>query len=509
MVAIDSKIKTIAELSEISVQLKKEGKSVVLCHGVFDLLHIGHIRYLNQAREYADVLMVTLTPDQYVDKGPDRPAFPDSLRAEALASLMETDYVAINEWPTAEETLWSIRPDVYAKGDEFKDIDDDPEEKIGMEAKVVKAIGAKLIFTSDIVFSSSNLINRYLSRNSEELDEYLKMFRKRYALYDVLESLDRIEELKVLILGDTIIDEYQIASTLGKSSKDPILALKYQSRELYAGGALVVANHVANFAGEVTLLSMLGAEDSHEGFIREKLNPKIIPYFFTRPKAPTTLKRRYIDSYSLSKVMELYIMNDEPLPKLLEKEICNQIDSLVSGYDLVLVADFGHGFITPSIVDILVKKSPYLAVNTQANAGNRGFNTIGKFPRLDFFSLAEHELRLETRDQTNELRPLLMETGDKLGAKISMVTQGSRGCSLYNPKSEFVKIPSFNSNVVDRVGAGDALFSIAALAGCMGLHEELVGFLGNIAGSLAVSIMGNDRAVSKESMRKYIIASMK
>ncbi|MBI9109620.1 PfkB family carbohydrate kinase [Maridesulfovibrio ferrireducens] len=509
MTSIDNKIKSISELSEIAAELKSQGKKIVLCHGVFDLLHIGHIRYLSQAKEHGDILIVSLTPDHYVDKGPDRPAFTEILRAEALASLGETDYVTINEWPTAEELLRLIRPDVYAKGDEFKDVDSDPAGKIGGEADVVKEIGAKLIFTSDIVFSSSNLINRYLTKNSEELDEYLKMFRNRYELKDLLTMLDDMNNLKVLIVGDTILDEYQIASTLGKSSKDPILALKYQSHEMYAGGALAVANHVANFAGEVTLLSMLGDTDRYENFIREKLNPKVVPHFFTRSKAPTTLKRRFIDAYSLSKIMEIYIMNDDPLAKDLEQEICSQLEQLLDGYDIVIVADFGHGFITPAMVELLSEKAPYLAVNTQANAGNRGFNTIGKFPSLDFFSLAEHELRLESRDQVNELRPLLIEVGEKLNAKLAMVTQGGRGCSLWNPVSEFVRIPSFNSNVVDRVGAGDALFSISAMAGCMGLHEELVGFFGNIAGSLAVQIMGNDKSISKQDMRKYITATLK
>lgn len=505
----ENKIKSIAELSGIAADLREQGKKIVLCHGVFDLLHIGHIRYLSQAKEHGDILIVSLTPDHYVDKGPDRPAFTEVLRAEALASLGVTDYVAINEWPTAEETLRIIHPDVYAKGDEFKDLDSDPAGKIGPEADVVQEIGAKLVFTSDIVFSSSNLINRYLTKNSEELDEYLRMFRSRYKLDDILDMLDRMESLKVLVVGDTILDEYQIASTLGKSSKDPILAMKYQSRELYAGGALAVANHVANFAGEVTLLSMLGDSERYEDFIREKLNSKIVPHFFTRPQSPTTLKRRFIDSYSLSKVMEIYIMNDDPLPETLEQSICEQLEGLLHHYDLVIAADFGHGFISPAMVELLSAKAPYLAVNTQANAGNRGFNTIGKYSRTNFFSLAEHELRLETRDQVNELRPLLIEVGERMNANLALVTQGSQGCSLWNPDGDFVKIPTFASNVVDRVGAGDSLFSVAAMAGCMGLHEELAGFMGNIAGALAVQIMGNDRSISKQAMRKYITATLK
>lgn len=509
MTSVEDKIKTVSEIVEISTELKAQGRKIVLCHGVFDLLHIGHIRYLNQAKEHGDILIVSLTPDRFVDKGPDRPAFTEILRAEALASLSQTDFVTINEWPTAVETLFAIRPDVYAKGDEFKNIENDTIGKIGAEAEVVKEIGSKLVFISDIVFSSSNLINRYITKNSQELTEYLQIFRSRYELDDVLKSLDKMEDLSVLIVGDTILDEYQIASTLGKSSKDPILALKYQSHELYAGGALAVANHVANFAGKVGLLSMVGDTDRYEDFILEKLNPKIDHHFVTRTNAPTILKRRFIDAYSLSKVMEIYLMNDDPLPKALDDELCEKLSGLFNGYDLVIAADFGHGLITPSVVKILCDKAPYLAVNTQANAGNRGFNTIGKYPRADFFSLAEHELRLETRDQVSSSRKLLSQVGGTLGARSGLVTQGGRGCCVWGANDEFVRIPALNSDFIDRVGAGDALFSIAAMANCLGLKDELVGFLGNVAGSLAVQIMGNDTSIGKQAMQKYITATLK
>jgi cytidyltransferase-like protein len=98
----------LAALSETLSELKKQGKRVVHCHGVFDLLHIGHIRYFEEAATMGDVLVVTVTPDRFVDKGPFRPAFPEDLRAEAVASLEMVDYVAINDWSTAEETLRQI-----------------------------------------------------------------------------------------------------------------------------------------------------------------------------------------------------------------------------------------------------------------------------------------------------------------------------------------------------------------------------------------------------------------
>src|SRR5215475_9136338 len=111
-----NKIKRVDELATTIASFRKEGKKVVHCHGVFDLLHIGHIKHLEAARQYGDRLVVTITPDRFVNKGPHRPAFPERLRAEALASLVCVDFVAINEWPTAVETIQRLRPDFYVKG---------------------------------------------------------------------------------------------------------------------------------------------------------------------------------------------------------------------------------------------------------------------------------------------------------------------------------------------------------------------------------------------------------
>src|SRR4030043_2067403 len=157
------KIKKLEELAKILQLYRSQNKKIVYCHGVFDLLHIGHIRHLEQARRMGDVLVVTITPDRYVDKGPHRPAFTENLRTEAIASLNCVDYVAINQWLTAEETLRLLRPDFYVKGSEFKNISSDMTGKIGREEQVVQEIGATLAFTKDITFSSTNLINRYLS----------------------------------------------------------------------------------------------------------------------------------------------------------------------------------------------------------------------------------------------------------------------------------------------------------------------------------------------------------
>jgi rfaE bifunctional protein nucleotidyltransferase chain/domain len=507
--AYADKIKTLEELAQLVAKAKATGNKVVLCHGVFDLLHIGHIRYFGQAKAMGDILVVTLTSDRHVDKGPGRPVFSETLRAEGLASLNDVDFVAINAWDTAEETLRLLRPDIYVKGEEFRNIASDMTGRMGKEGAVVKELGIRLEFAGDIVFSSSNLINRYLSNLPKEIQTYLQLFKTRYTMDEVLAALDKMQELRVLVVGDTILDEYQYCNAIGKSSKDPVLAVSYQTKDMFAGGALAVANHVANFAGSVGLLTTLGDHERYEDFIRANLNPAINAKFLTKPNSPTTIKRRIVDSYSFTKLIEIYVMNSEPATPALEEEACAYLLSVLRDYDLVIAADFGHSAISPRMINMLMEFSPYLAVNVQANAGNRSFNTLSKYPRADFISLAEHEIRLETRDLLSDVRSLMTPLAVRTGSRHFIVTLGRSGCAVTTRGRTFVKIPSFASNVVDRVGAGDALLSVGALASRLDLPDEIIGFIGNVVGGLAVECIGNQRSIDPLSAKKYIKALLK
>ncbi len=154
------KIIGLEELAETLQSLKSERKKIVLCHGCFDLMHPGHIKYFQAAKRMGDILVVTVTSDRYVDKGPDRPVFNENLRAESIAALECVDYVAVNKWSTAEETLRLLRPHIYIKGQEFENLED-KTGKLQKEYDVLKEIGAEIRFTHEIVFSSTQLLNKY------------------------------------------------------------------------------------------------------------------------------------------------------------------------------------------------------------------------------------------------------------------------------------------------------------------------------------------------------------
>ena len=154
------KLLKIGTLAQKLQKLKAEGKRIVHCHGCFDLMHPGHIKYFQAAKKMGDVLAVTVTPDKYVDKGPDRPVFLQTLRAESIAALECVDYVAVNEWPTAEETLKLLRPHYYVKGQEFENLED-ATGKLQKELQIIQKIGTEIRFTHGIIFSSTKLINKY------------------------------------------------------------------------------------------------------------------------------------------------------------------------------------------------------------------------------------------------------------------------------------------------------------------------------------------------------------
>ena len=155
-----NKIINLKALALILRSLRLQGKSIVLCHGCFDLMHPGHIKYLQASKEMGDILVVTISPDRFVDKGPGRPAFPEQLRAECLAALECVNFVAINSWPTAVETLRLLRPNIYVKGQEFQNLQD-KTGKLQQELEVVKEIKAEMRFTQEIVFSSTQLLNQF------------------------------------------------------------------------------------------------------------------------------------------------------------------------------------------------------------------------------------------------------------------------------------------------------------------------------------------------------------
>jgi rfaE bifunctional protein nucleotidyltransferase chain/domain len=504
-----NKIKRIDDLAKTLAGLRADGKKVVHCHGVFDLLHIGHIKHLEAARKKGDALVVTLTPDRFVNKGPHRPAFPERLRAEALASLMCVDFVAINEWPTAVETIERLKPSFYVKGVVREGGKRDHTNAIDLEANAVKANGGEMVLTDEETFSASTLINQFMDVFPAETKTFLEQFRAKHTPEEVIGYLQAMRKLKVLVVGETIIDEYQFCSVMGKSGKEPVLAALHLRTEQYAGGVLAIANHVSNFCDHVGLLSCIGEINSCEEFIKSKLNQNIAQHFVRVPGAPTIVKRRFLENYLAVKLFEVYDMKTDEAMAAVEEKFCRELERLAPQYDVVLVADYGHGVMSERAVELVCEKSKFLAVNTQVNAGNRGFNTITKYPRANFVSLGEPEVRLDARKVSGDLKPVTEQIAKRIASENFLVTRGASGCLIHNRDHGSFTVPAFAIRVVDRVGAGDAVLGVTSPCAALGVPPQVLGFIANVVGAEACTIMGHRSFIEPTSLFRHITSLMK
>jgi rfaE bifunctional protein nucleotidyltransferase chain/domain len=503
-----AKRQSLDDLATILAGLRAAGKRIVHCHGVFDLLHIGHVRHFEQARALGDVLVVTLTPDRFVNKGVGRPAFTETLRAEFLASLGCVDYVAINRWPTAVETIRLLRPNVFAKGSEFRGLNDTIGH-VGREAEAIRDVGGEIAFTDDLVYSSSGLINQYLSPYPDAVRDFLADFAGRHPADEVLAPLRAAENLRVLVVGETIIDEYTYCEAIGKSGKEPVLASRFLGTDRFGGGVLACANHLAGFVHSVDVLTQLGEGRDEEAFVRGVLKPNVGPILLEKSGSPTIVKQRFVEKYLSQKMFEVYRMNDGPPDEQADAEFCGRLRQLLPQYDLVVVADYGHGMLTSRAIETICKGSKFLAVNTQSNAGNHGFNMISKYPRADYVCLAQREVALETRNQQLTAEEMAEHVAGKLDCPRVMITRGSAGTLYHTAPDRFDRVPALATRVVDRVGAGDAVLCVTSLCAALDAPPEVTAFIGNVVGAEAVAILGNQRSVERIPTFRHIECLLK
>jgi len=508
MTELNPKIKDLEELMKIIEGLKAKGQTVAHCHGAFDLMHLGHIKHFEAAKKNADILVVTVTQDQYIKKGPGRPVFSEILRAEAIASLQCVDYVAVNRWPNAIETLKILKPNFYVKGGEYRDGLDDPNRGLFKEYEAVKSVGGQIYFTDEITFSSSHFINNYFNNYSESVRDFLKKFREKYSAEVIKQKIKELKSMKVLVIGDAVIDEYHFCRPLGKSGKENLVVMQYLNEESYAGGILALANHLAGFCDDVHLVTMLGSKDPREDFIYKNLKSNISTKFFYRADAPTVAKRRFIDSVFLNKLFEVYYFEDNQLPSEISAQVTGYLKQVIRNYDLVVVLDYAHGFLNAGLIDLISQEAKFLAVNTQTNSANHGFNLITKYPRADYICIDEPELRLATHQKFAPVEDLTKEIAAKLNAKKVIITRGHRGSTAY-ASGEFHHTPVFSTKIVDRVGAGDAFLAITAPCVAAGFPMDLVSFIGNMAGALKIQVVGNKSSVESDALLKAMTAMLK
>lgn len=475
----NKKLKTREELLSIVGQ-RPRSKKVIMVHGHFDVLHVGHVRHMLYAKEKADILIASLTCDAHITKGNYRPHVPQELRALHLAAHEIVDYVLIDENATAIESLRILQPDFYAKGFEYE-----KDRRVDEERATIDAYGGQMIFTpGDIVYSSSVLIEA--EPPDIAVEKLLMLMQAEGITFDSLRAaLDAMKQISVHVVGDTIVDGYTYASMIGSStSKTPTISGRYERNMDYVGGAGIVAKHMRATGARVTLSTILGDDDRAEFVLRDCAAHGIEPLALIDGTRPTTHKQ--VVTVSGYRMLRLDTLDNRPISGALTAELVTRIAAIPA--DAVVFSDFRHGIFSAASIPALCAAIPATMPKAADSQVASRWGNILDFRGFDLITPNEREARFALGDQDSTVRHLAGELQRRAQAKTVILKCGPHGI-VAKDGERMLTLDSFTRDVVDPVGAGDALLAYATLALKSGAVTASI--LGSIAAALECEQEGN------------------
>ena len=489
-----SKIKQVDELIKIIGPFPRE-KTVIMCHGTFDVVHPGHLRHLMYTKSKADILLVSVTSDAHVTKADFRPFVPQELRALNLAAFEMVDYVIVDDKPTPVENIGAIQPDFFAKGYEYNAEGLNP--KTETEKFVLDSYGGSLLFTpGDIIYSSSKLIESQRPNISD--DKLLALMKGDQVTFSMLhETLKKFHGVKVHVIGDTIVDTYTDTSMIGGQTKTPTISVRYEGERRFVGGAGIVAKHIRAAGAEVTFTTVLGDDKLSKFVIQDLEAAGVVVNSIIDPTRPTTDKNAIICSnYRLLKIDTL---DNKPVSEEIQNKIIDSIANVP--VECMVFSDFRHGIFNSTSIEKLIAAIPERTYRVADSQVASRWGNITEFQNFDLITPNEREARFSLGDQDSVIRPLALRLFRVAQCKNLILKLGDRGIMAYrrtkkgkNPEEElnsFFVLDSFASNVVDPVGSGDALLSYASLGDYLTKDTVIAAILGALAAACECEHDGN------------------
>ncbi len=337
---------------------------------------------------------------------------------------------------------------------------------------------------------------------SPESKQFSKIILEKYSPNDIIKVISSLKNIKVLVIGDVILDKYVYCECMEKSAKDALLAHKFINAEIHAGGSLAIANHLAGFSDNVILLSCTG--NNYRDLINKSINKKIQKVLYNQKEDKTLIKTRFIDSYKGTKNFLFYNTDELNLNEENEKNILEFLNNNLDKLDLIIISDFGHGMVSEKLRNYLTDSKKFISLNCQLNAGNLGYNFITNYKRANFVSINDRELRLPFQSKRGDLETPIKKLSEHLKLDKINVTLGKRGSIYYN-KGIFYNTPAFIKKPIDTIGSGDAVFALGSLLAFRDVDPHLTSFLTNSMGALATKIVGNRNPVNPDQLIRFVL----
>lgn len=461
------------------------GKRVVFVSGNFNVVHPGHLRLLKFAAEAGDFLVVGVNPDSTPGV-----TVPVALRLEGVASLGLVSH-ACELFEPAEAFIGRLKPDVVVKGREHA-------ERLNPEQAAVDSYGGKLLFGSgEVRFASIELLRREYFDTSFSTLLKPRDFPQRhgFTIESLKDVLGRLAGMRVLVVGDLIVDTYINCDALGMSQEDPTIVVTPIEQKTFVGGAGIVAAHARGLGAQARYVAVCGQDDI-AGFARQALDRHgVEAELIEDPSRPTTHKQRFrAAGKTLLRVNDLRQHAIEPA---LAARMLARIERLLPQTDLLLFSDFNYGCLPQPLVDAVTERAAargiVMAADSQASSQ---LADIARFRGMALVTPTEREARLAMRDFESGLAVLAEALRVRAAAKNVFITLGAEGLLVHAPKDgggELAtdQLPALNTAPKDVAGAGDSLFCAASMAIRAGVDVWPAAYLGALAAACQVGRVGN------------------
>ena len=453
---------------------------------------------LRFAREYGTELFVGVLSDKLAGSAAH---VNEDLRLEGIKTNGWVSKATIIKDSLKKEIL-KYKPDIIVKGKEH-------ETSFNEEAKVIKKLGGKLLFSSgEATFSSIDLINKEFKSTGYQQINLSETYLNRHKILKkkLLNTVSNLNKIKVCVIGDLIIDEYISCNALGMSQEEPTLVVTPIDSKRFVGGGIVAA-HAAGCGANVKLISVVGKDDLAI-FANQNLKTMgVESFFFEDGRRPTTLKQRYrSDGKSLLRISKLH---QDPISSTLEKKIFSKIKKIIEECNLLIFSDFNYGCLTNDLIlkiTELCKKNIFIAADSQSSSQ---IGDISKFKDVDLMTPTEREARICTHNHSQALHILAENLQKKSNAKNLIIKLGSEGIFI-RPQKRYKKnslkedkIEAMNLSAKDTAGAGDSLLAVTSMSLATGASIWESSFLGSLAAAIQVGTVGN-KVIKKKDLNREL-----
>tara|TARA_B100001989_G_scaffold150500_1_gene107262 strand:+ start:1095 stop:2579 length:1485 start_codon:yes stop_codon:yes gene_type:complete len=463
-------------------------KGCILTYGHFSTIHPGHIRYLKHAKSLGGKLVIALIGDESESDFP----FTQKERTEALETIGIADEIVVLKGSNLCELINKINPKIIVLGNEYQN-----SNHLKEAIELQKNLGGKVKFhAGDIHYAATDLLGElqqdvFQKRKTQFLNACKRQDIKPNKLLD---AIDKWKNNKLIVIGDTIVDQYAACEAIGMSAEAPVVVVRELEKKNFIGGAAIVASHIKALGAQCDLVSVVGEDNTAELVKEELKRQQIGDALITDPARPTTFKKRYV--VENQKLFRVTRMKDHNLSKDKEDEIISRIELLAPEVNGIVISDFVYGVVTQKILERLQELSQ--KYNFMLFGDLQCSSQVGSVLRFKNFKLLcpnEREARIALQDKDSGLEQISNKILNLTNCENLVMKLGSEGFIAYERGiGGYIKrqsFPALSVNPLDVAGAGDSLLALMATAISSGQPLMSTAALGCCIASIAVETMGN------------------